>query len=296
MVTAGSNMAFYHALLSICDPGDEVVIMCPFYFNHEMAICMANCTPVLAQTDGGYQLDMAAIESVITDRTRAVVTISPNNPAGVVYRPEDLTAVNELCRSRGIYHFSDEAYEYFTYDGARHFSPGSLPDTADFTLSLFSFSKAYGLASWRVGYMIAPRHLLGALEKSQDTILICPPVVSQIAALGALEAGRSYCNPHLADIARVRHMCLTHLETLGDRCTIPPSNGAFYLLARLDTPLDAMTIVQRLIEDHKVAVIPGTGFGIQTPTHIRVAYGSLEPHTAEQGMTRLVEGLTKILA
>ena len=256
MVTAGSNMGFYHALLAIADPGDEIIIMSPFYFNHEMAIAMANCRAVLVDTDIRYQLDLDAITTAISDRTRAIVTISPNNPTGAVYRPADLIAVNRLCRERGLYHFADEAYEYFTYGDARHFSPGSLPNSGGHTVSLFSFSKGYGLASWRVGYMVAPRHLLAALEKVQDTILICPPVISQRVALGALAAGPAYCRDHLSGIDAVRRLCLHRLTALGDRLNKPATEDAFYLLARLNSNLNAMDVVAHLVQEYKVAAIP----------------------------------------
>ncbi|MCE2485210.1 MAG: aminotransferase class I/II-fold pyridoxal phosphate-dependent enzyme [Desulfurellaceae bacterium] len=123
VVTAGGNMAFMNALMAITDPGDEVILPLPYYFNHEMAIGMVNCRAVCVPTDAHYQLRLDALSRAITERTRAVVTVSPNNPAGVVYPEADLRAVNRLCRQAGIYHISDEAYEYFTYDGAHHFSP-----------------------------------------------------------------------------------------------------------------------------------------------------------------------------
>ena len=296
MVTAGSNMGFYHALLAVADPGDEIVVMSPFYFNHEMAVAMANCRAVLVATDDAYQLDLGAIEAAITARTRAIVTISPNNPTGAVYRPEDLAAVNRLCRERDLYHFADEAYEYFTYGAARHFSPGSLPDSAEHTISLFSFSKAYGLASWRVGYLVAPRHLLSALEKIQDTVLICPPVISQRAALGALAAGAAYCRSHLAGMDAVRRLCLEQLGALGERVQVPAAEGAFYLLARLKTDLDAMDVVARLVREHKVAVIPGNAFGLSADCYLRVAYGALRQEDVAEGMDRLVGGLEQILS
>src|SRR3954453_13567008 len=118
--TAGGNMAFMNAVLAITDPGDEVILPAPYYFNQEMAVTMAGCTPVLVPTDERYQLQLDAIEAAITPRTRAVVTISPNNPTGAVYPEAPLRAVNDLCRRRGVFHVADEAYEYFTYDGARH--------------------------------------------------------------------------------------------------------------------------------------------------------------------------------
>ncbi|MHC4207154.1 MAG: aminotransferase class I/II-fold pyridoxal phosphate-dependent enzyme, partial [Planctomycetota bacterium] len=149
VVTAGANMGFMNAVLAITDPRDEIILQLPYYFNHEMAVAIANCKAVCVPTDDEYQLQPEAIAAAITDRTRAVVTISPNNPTGAVYRESDLRQVNEICRSKCIYHISDEAYEYFTYDDARHFSPGSIDGAAEHTISLFSLSKAYGFASWR---------------------------------------------------------------------------------------------------------------------------------------------------
>ena len=296
VVTAGSNMAFYHAILAVCDPGDEVVIASPFYFNHEMAITMASCRPVLAQAGPGYQLDPAVVEACLSGRTRAVVTISPNNPAGVVYPRAVLMEINELCRRHRLYHFSDEAYEYFTYDGAEHFSVGSLRDSEAHTVSLFSFSKSYSLASWRVGYMVTPRHLLRALEKSQDTILICPPVVSQAAAAGALDAGYAFCRRHVEKLSQVRRLCLERLGEVGDLCTVPESDGAFYLLVRLHCSLDSIQVVERLVREFRVAAIPGSGFGMTDGCYIRVAYGALEPDTVAEGMDRLVRGLRALIA
>ncbi len=165
VVTAGGNMAFFNALLAIADPLDEIILLAPYYFNHEMAVCMLNCRPVVVPTDANYQLDLAAIRAAITPRTRAIVTISPNNPSGAVYSRESLTAVNQLCSEHGIYHINDEAYEYFVYDPARHFSPGSLPAAAGHTISLYSLSKAYGFASWRIGYMVIPEALTVAVRK-----------------------------------------------------------------------------------------------------------------------------------
>src|SRR5262249_9123741 len=146
VITAGGNMAFMNALLAIADPGDEIILQAPYYFNHEMAVTMANCRPVLVATDANYQLQPDAIAAALTSRTRAVVTISPNNPTGAVYPEAALRAVNELCRRHGVFHIHDEAYEYFVYGGARHFSPGSIPGAGAHTISLYSMSKAYGFA------------------------------------------------------------------------------------------------------------------------------------------------------
>lgn len=295
VVTAGGNMAFFNALLAIADPGDEIILLSPYYFNHEMAVAMLNCRAVVVPLDDNYQVDLAAIRAAITNRTRAIVSISPNNPSGAVYPRETLVAINELCRQRQIYHMHDEAYEYFVYDGAEHFSPGSLPGAGEHTISLFSFSKAYGFASWRIGYMVIPDGLTVAVRKAQDTDLICPPVISQYAALGALAAGPEYRQQNVARVAAVRQMVLEELSAVRSFCQIPPALGAFYLLMKVDTPLAAMPVVERLIAEFGVAVIPGTTFGIDQGCYLRVAYGALERDTIAEGVGRLVRGLKAIV-
>ncbi len=295
VVTAGSNMGFMNAILAITNPGDEIILNTPYYFNHEMAIAMAGCRPVLVATDENYQLRKEAIAQAITPKTRAVVTISPNNPTGVVYSQAALRQVNQICGDRSIYHISDEAYEYFTYNGVKHVSPGAFSNSSEYTISLYSLSKAYGFASWRIGYMVIPKHLLVAVKKVQDTILICPPVISQYAALGALQAKDEYLKSNIGAIAQVRQLVLDSLNRLQSLCSIIPANGAFYFLLKVHTQMDAFELVKRLIKEHKVAVIPGTTFGMDDGCYLRVAYGALQKETAKEGIERLVQGLETIV-
>ena len=293
VVTAGGNLAFVNALLAIADPGDEIILISPYYFNHEMAVAMANCRPVIVAATDGWQLDHAAIGRAIGPRTRAVVTISPNNPTGAVYPEADLRAVNALCAQRGIYHIHDEAYEYFTYDGRSHFSPGSLPEARPHTISLFSLSKSYGFASWRIGYMTMPAKLYDAVAKIQDTVVICPPLVSQTAAVGALQAGRAYCLRQRRPIEQVRAALLAALAPLADRCEPIHAEGAFYVLLRLRPELgdlDSMALTRRLITEHRVAVLPGSAFGV-AGCALRIGYGALPPQDAGAAIKRLVSGL-----
>jgi aspartate/methionine/tyrosine aminotransferase len=296
VVTAGANMGFVNTVLAIADPGDEIILQLPYYFNHEMAVTIADCKAVCVPTDDDYQLQPDAIASAITDRTRAVVTISPNNPTGAVYRESDLRQVNELCRDNGIYHISDEAYEYFTYDDAEHFSSGSIAGAGGHTISLFSLSKAYGFASWRIGWMVVPERLFMPIKKIQDTILICPPVISQWAAVGAMEAGSRYCEEKQQMTGEIRRMVLDELDDITDLVTVPPADGAFYFLLRVHKNSNSMGLVKQLIEQHKVAVIPGMAFGMEDKCYLRIAYGALQRDTAAEGIGRLVEGLEQILA
>jgi aspartate/methionine/tyrosine aminotransferase len=295
MVTAGGNMAFVHAVLAITGPDDEVILPVPFYFNHEMAIRMADCRVVAVPTDSRYQLDLDAIRAAITPRTRGVVTISPNNPTGAVFPELLLREVNALCRDSGIYHISDEAYEYFTYGSVRHVSPGSFADAERHTISLYSLSKTYGMAGWRIGYMSYPERLAAAMAKIQDTVLICPPVISQVTAAAAMEAGPAYCRQHVAELAEVRDVVLAELRSLEPLCSVPPAEGAFYCCLGVNVKADPMRVAERLIREHKVAVIPATAFGLTDGCYFRVAYGALEKATVAEGIGRLVNGLRQIL-
>lgn len=287
-VTAGGNLAFMNAVLAITDPGDEIILPVPYYFNHEMAVVMAGCTPVPVATDARYQLRLDAIAAAITPRTRAIVTVSPNNPTGAVYPEEDLRAVNTLCRDRGLYHLSDEVYEYFLHGDATHFSPASIEGAAAWTISMFSLSKAYGMASWRVGYMTVPADLWEAVNKIQDTLLVCPPHPSQKAAAAALGAGRAWTASHLPSLTRMRDRAWTTLSGVAD---VPRADGAFYYLIKADTSLDSMSAAERLIRDHRVAVIPGAAFGATEGCALRVSFGALEEATAGEGLDRLAAGL-----
>ena len=291
MVTAGANMAFVHAVLAITAPGDEIILNVPFYFNHEMAIQMADCTAVRVATDDRYQPRLDALRAAITARTRAIVTVTPNNPSGAVFSEEALREINALCRDRGIYHIADEVYEYFTYGSARHVSSGSFPGAESHTIAMYSLSKAYGFAGWRVGYMTYPEHLEQAMAKSQDTIVVCAPVASQVAAIAALELGRAYCEPHVREFAAIRDIVLSQLSALAPWVSVPAADGAFYLLLKVETAQDPMTIAERLIREHKVAVIPGPAFGMTDGCYFRVAYGALQKETVAEGIGRLVTGL-----
>lgn len=293
VVTAGGNMAFVHAVLAITDPGDEIILVAPYYFNHDMAIVLAGCSMVPVPTDEQYQLQIEAIRRAITPRTRAVVTISPNNPTGAVYPEAALREVNAICAEHGIYHIHDEAYEYFHYGPARHFSPGAIPGASAHTISLFSMSKTFGMASWRVGYMVIPTRLFEAIFKIQDTVIICPPVVSQHVALHALRLGPSYCRGKVAELSRVRTMVLDAFDEVRDVCTVPRPDGAFYCLVRVNLPLDPLALVERLIREYRVAALPGSAFGLSGCT-LRVSYGALGANTVAEGMSRLVDGLRAI--
>jgi aspartate/methionine/tyrosine aminotransferase len=299
LVTAGSNMAFHAIAQVLCDPGDEVLLPLPFYFNHAMAIRLAGGVPV--PVAAGLVPDPERLAGAITPRTRAIVTISPNNPSGLVTPPEVLASINRLCHRHGLLHVSDEAYADFLHGTVPHGSPGRLPGSGAHTVSLFSLSKAYGMAGWRVGYAAVPRQLMGALAKVQDTVLICPPLVSQRAALAALAAGPAWCRPHIAALGQRRRQLLDAvaaaraggqaLELLG------PPDGAFYGLLRFPCGLGGASLLRHLVLGHGVAALPGDSFGLPPnggQALLRLSYGMLETAALAEALGRLFEALAAL--
>lgn len=295
MVTAGSNMGFLNVLMAIVDPGDEIILPLPYYFNQEMAVKLVHCKPVAVPTTADYQLDLDLIRAAITPRTRAIVTVSPNNPSGAVYPEAALRAINALCAEHGIYHISDEAYEYFTYGSARHFSPGCITGAQQHTISLYSLSKAYGFASWRIGYVVFPSALLPDLLKVQDTNLICPPTITQQAAIGALTVGSAYCKAQLDNLTKTRNQVLTQLQSIPKLCQTSTTEGAFYFLIQCHTKKNDLQLVEKLIKRYQIAVIPGCAFGIDQGCFLRISYGMLDDSRVELAMQRLVKGLEVLL-
>ncbi|KAF0652891.1 aspartate aminotransferase [Cyanobium sp. Copco_Reservoir_LC18] len=301
LVTAGSNMAFHAIAQVLCDPGDEVVLPLPFYFNHAMAIRLAGGVPV--PVAAGLVPDPGRLAAAITPRTRAIVTISPNNPSGLVTPPEVLAAINRLCHRHGLLHVSDEAYADFLHGTVPHGSPGRLPGSGAHTVSLFSLSKAYGMAGWRVGYAAVPRQLMGALAKVQDTVLICPPLVSQRAALAALEAGPAWCRPHIAALGERRRQLFDAVAAAraGGQAVelLGPPDGAFYGLLRFPCSLGGASLLRHLVLGHGVAALPGESFGLPQvggQSLLRLSYGMLDATALAEALGRLFKALAALPA
>jgi aspartate/methionine/tyrosine aminotransferase len=283
-------MAFSHAIHALADPGDEIILPAPYYFNHHMALSQAGLRPVTVPTRPDYQLDLAAIEQAITPRTRAIVTVSPNNPTGAVYPEQDLRSISDLCRKYLLTHISDEAYEYFAWLPNQHFSPASIPDAQTRTISIFSLSKSYGMAGWRMGYMLVPDSLKDSMRKIQDTQLICPPVLSQMAAAAALERGRSWPDHFQSTIHHSQQAIQKVLNDWPQLCSGSNPQGAFYFLVRFHLHMSPEDLVKQWIENFRIAVLPASTFGA-TGCTVRLSYGAIRPDTLAEVIHRLTSAL-----
>ena len=308
-VTAGSNMAFQALAMVLCDgPASEpaeLILPVPWYFNHVMAVQLAGGRAV--PVDAGLIPDPQRLAAAITPRTRAIVTVSPNNPSGVVFPRPVLAAINRLCAEHGLLHISDEAYSAFVHGDEAHWSPASLPGAAAHTATLLSLSKAYGMAGWRLGFMAVPAAFRAALAKVQDTALICPPRLMQIAAHAALEAGPAWCAPRIASLAPRRLAVIAAVAKarnagLPVRLLAEP-DGAFYALLALDAAAagdpSAEGLMRRLVLEHRVAAVSGDSFGLDARRlgpALRLSYGLLADAQLAEALERLFSGIRALLA
>ncbi|MBM5789071.1 MAG: aminotransferase class I/II-fold pyridoxal phosphate-dependent enzyme [Cyanobacteria bacterium M_DeepCast_200m_mx_001] len=292
LITAGSNMAFQTLAQVLCDPGDECILPVPYYFNHAMAIQLAGGVPVAVEA--GVIPDPERLAAAITPRTRAIVTISPNNPSGAVLPRAVLEAINRLCADRGLLHISDEAYALFAHGDTAVWSPGQGSGSGAHTVTLGSLSKSHGMAGWRIGWAVVPERLLGAIAKVQDTVLICPPRLNQRAAEAALAAGAPWCHSRIQALGQQRQQVLAALEPANApwRLLAPP-DGAFYALLELECPLSADVAMERLIRKHRVALVSGSSFGLRGCC-LRLSYGMLQPPDLAEALERLRQGLLSL--
>jgi aspartate/methionine/tyrosine aminotransferase len=306
LITAGSNMAFNAIAQVITDPGDAVILPLPYYFNHAMAVQLAG--GVAVAVEAGLIPDPERLAAAITPRTRAIVTVSPNNPSGVVMPRAVLEAINGLCASRGLFHIHDEAYEHFVHGAITHWSPGSRIGAAAHTISLFSLSKAYGMAGWRLGFAVVPAQLMAGLAQVQDTVLICPPRLTQRAAVAALAAGAAWCRPRVAALADLQQQLIAAVAAarhggLPVRLLAEP-DGAFYGLLALEPEasarlarggLDARGLMRQLVAQQQVAAVSGDAFGLDGHV-LRISTGMVDAAALARALERLFGGITALLA
>jgi len=293
MVTAGANQAFVNAILSVTEPGDRVIVLAPYYFNHVMAIQLAGCKPVIVETDRNYQPIVERIADRVTKRTKAVVLVSPNNPTGAVYDEKQIRQISRLCAERGAYLITDDTYEHFVYDDAQYVSALRFDKRIGHTISLYSFSKSYGMAGYRIGYAVFPERLYSEMLKVQDTLTICPPSPLQFAAEAAIKLGPTYPQKFIPSIKKARKIFIEKLS--GFRCAeMPVTKGSYYFMLKLKTKKKDWPIARKLIEEYAVITIPGEAFGTTYPA-LRVAYANVDEQKAEEGIARLTRGLEKIL-
>ncbi|MBE2181693.1 MAG: aminotransferase class I/II-fold pyridoxal phosphate-dependent enzyme [Chthoniobacterales bacterium] len=296
LVSVGVSEAIDIALRAILNPGDEVLYHEPCYVSYSPSVLLAHGVPVAVPVheEDSFMLRAEDLEKRITPRSKALLINFPTNPTGATMPREALEAIADICRRHDLIVLSDEIYAELTYDGAGHVSIASLPGMRERTVFLHGLSKAWAMTGFRIGYACAPQPLIEAMMKIHQYAILCAAITGQDAAVEALENGADAVS-HMRNEYELRRNFITGaLNDMGLRCPVP--RGAFYVFADIrPTGLTSRDFALRLLEEKKVAVVPGTAFGPDGEGFVRCSYAtSLDQiKTAMQRMAEFVAGLER---
>jgi aminotransferase len=275
LITVGASEAVDLALRATCDPGDEVVLHEPSYVAYAPAITFAGGVVRFVRTrlEDDFALDPGAVEAAVTPRTKAIFLGFPCNPTGAVLSDEIQDEVARIAARHDLLVYSDEIYDRLSYGSYRHRAMSALPGMRERTILMGGFSKAYAMTGWRVGYLAAPAAMLEGIVKIHQYGIMSAPTTAQDAALVALTKGDADVERMVAEYDRRRRLLVDGLNRLG-LTTFEP-RGAFYAFPRISsTGLDSETFAQRLLEEERVAVVPGSAFGPSGEGHVRACYAT----------------------
>ncbi len=298
MITNGGKQAVYLAFQTLLDPGDEVLLPAPYWVTYPEAIRLADGVPVPIPTDetSGFEVTIDQLEAATTERTKALLFVSPSNPTGAVYGRDGIAAIGRWAAERGIWVVADEIYEHLVYgDAAFHSLPVVVPAAAEKTIVVNGVAKTYAMTGWRVGWMIGPTEMVGAATRLQSHISSNVANVSQRAAIAAVDGPLDAVREMRSVFDRRRKTMVRLLrEVPGVRCAEP--EGAFYAFPDLRGLLDrdlhgrtahtTMDLAALLLEEIKIAVVPGEAFG--APGYARLSF-ALSDDDLEEGLTRLID-------
>ncbi|HEY1986977.1 MAG TPA: aminotransferase class I/II-fold pyridoxal phosphate-dependent enzyme [Terracidiphilus sp.] len=262
LVASGATAGLHAATMALLNPGDEVLLFEPFYGYHVATLKSMRVKPVpVALAEPDWALDSDALHAAITPRTRAIILNTPANPSGKVFSRAEIEAVADVCRKYDLFLFTDEIYEYFVYDGARHISPATLPGMRERTIVMSGFSKTFSITGWRLGYATADARWMGAMSYFHDLTYVCAPSAFQHAAAAGLEQlPPSFYTQIAADHQSKRARMLAALRDAGFEPSVPA--GAYYVLAKA-TRLPGENAAQKarnLLAATGVASVAGSAF------------------------------------
>ncbi len=269
-----TKLAVYAALMAASQEPYEALIPDPGYFYSE-PVALSNGTPVYYRLNEDFSLNIDEIRRKMSDRTRVIIVNSPSNPTGKVYTKSELVELYELCRERGVYIVSDEAYEDIVYSKP-NFSVGSLEEEPDLVVTLFSLSKSYSMTGWRAGYLVASKKIVYLVNKLLENIMTCFPPFIQHAAAYALDHGDRFIEEFRREFTERRRIVYEYLRD-ADRVHLNEAEGAFYVFPRLSIQKSSMQFARDLLQKQNVALLPGVSFGPSGEGHVRISYaGSVD--------------------
>lgn len=285
-VVAGANNAFYSLLPGIAGPGDEIILISPYYFNHHMAAIIYGVKPVEAFSDAeeGFKLPIENIRQKLSKQTKAVVLVNPSNPTGRSYSQAEINELINLCVGNGIFLISDEVYNYFHDD---YPNPASVinrfdsnKEDSEFIVSIHSYSKTFSLTGLRVGFLVAHKALLNIFAKVHDTNIISAPSIAQLAALEGLNSSKSWLEDKIAMMRRRLKVFEREFRQKKSMFKIS-SSGSFFVYLKHAFSNTSYEICENLAEKENLIMLPGEFFGSGQEKAIRIALGNLDEENIE---------------
>ena len=281
LVTIGGSEAVDLTFRTLLNPGDEVLITEPCFVCYAPLVSMADGVPVSLPTkeENEFRLTAEELKAKITPKTKLLMLSYPNNPTGAIMRREDYEAIAEVLRGTDIMVLSDEIYSEMTY-GTKHVSIAELEGMRERTVVVNGFSKTLAMTGWRLGWMAAPPEIIAQARKIHQYAIMCAPMVSQRAAIEALKHCDADCAHMIEEYDHRRRFLLERFEQMGLRCF--PAQGAFYLFPSIESSgLSSEEFCERLLQEEKVAVVPGSAFGESGKNNIRISYAYSLKHLTE---------------
>lgn len=289
LVTNGLTQASFAAFMALIDPGDEVILLEPYYPQHVGKIELAGGKIVSVPLDADARFSIRAdwIEAAVTERTKAIVIVNPCNPTGRVYSPDELEALARVAIAHDLFVISDEVYEYITFDGCRHISIASLPGMRERTISMFAFTKAYAMDGWRLGYLAADAALMPALLKITANEVTHVNTFIQYGGLAAVTGSDAAVLEMVEEDRARRDIMVRALNQMpGVRCASP--EGTIYAFPDIrGTGRTSQDLADAILEEARVVVEAGSFYGPAGEGHLRLCFGSQTREQIEEAMARL---------
>ena len=303
VVSNGAKHSLFNSFQALLEEGDEVIVPGPYWVSYPEIVRMAGGVPVIVEgrEENNFKPTIDDFRAAVTDKTRAVVINSPNNPNGFVFTREELQAIGDLAIEKDLSIVSDEIYEFLVYDGAEHISIASLsPEIKERTIVINGMSKAYAMTGWRIGYTASPLNAAKAMTNFQSHSTSCPNSIAQYAALTALSGPDDQLKSMVAEFDRRRRRIVELINEIPGLSCKPPK-GAFYVMMNIGgvfgkryngAPIvDSMSFTQLLLDNSHVAVVPGAGFGADA--YVRLSYAT-SMENIEKGLARIKEFVGKL--
>jgi aminotransferase len=290
MVTVGAMEGLYLALISMLNPGDEVIIPAPYYVNYTQMVRMCHAVPVIVDNPERNDLsfDVSDIEKAITPKTRAIMINTPSNPSGRIIPQDKIAAIAELAKKHDLVVISDEVYKCLIYDNVPFRSIAAIEGMRERTILINSLSKEFCMTGYRIGYVLAPAEIIAAMTKLQENVCACAPLPSQYAAIKALSGEEDY-SKNMVDIFTERRNTLYEgLSKIG-KFDVKAPEATFYMMVDISkTGMESIDFCYALLRSAHVAVVPGVTYGQCCNHYIRIAF-TLEVEKIQEGVRRIAE-------